>query len=326
MNQKRVMIVQPIHQSGIDLLKDAGFEVVFASNPASHQVANQIRGIEGVIVRTSPFPKEIIQNADKLQVIGRHGTGTDNIDLEEASKRGIYVVNTPFANQISVAEHTITFILALAKRLKTIDKATRKGCFKIRDEFSSIDVDGKILGILGFGKIGSTVATKCKAAFNMKVLVYDPYLSEDKARQAEVELAELPTLLEKSDFVTIHAPLTPQTQGLIGEKQLRMMKPTAFIINMARGLLWDEKAVANALKNGWIKGAATDVFVNEPPEKDNPLLGLENCLLSPHMSALTAESVVRMAIGVAQGVIDVLRGGSPQYIANLELLKKYRKL
>ncbi len=326
MSQKRVMIVQPIHQSGIDLLKDAGFEVVFASSPVSHQVATQIKGIDGVIVRTSLFPKEIIQNADKLQVIARHGTGTDNIDLEEASKRGIFVVNTPFANQISVAEHTITFILALAKRLKPMDRAARTGYFAIREEFSSMDVDGKTLGILGFGKIGSTVAAKCKAAFNMKVLVYDPYLSKDKARRAKVELVELPTLLQKSDFITIHAPLTPQTQGLIGEKQLRMMKPTAFIINMARGQLWDEKAVANALKNGWIKGAATDVFVNEPPEKDNPLLRLEDSLLSPHMSALTAECVVRMATGAAQGVIDVLQKRKPRYIANIELLKKYRKL
>ena len=326
MNQKRVMIVQPIHQSGIDLLKDAGFEMVFASSPDPQEVADQIKGINGVIVRTAPFPKQIIQSADKLQVISRHGTGTDNIDLEEASKRGIYVVNTPFANQISVAEHTITFILALAKRLKPMDRAARTGYFTIREEFSSMDVDGKTLGILGFGKIGSTVATKCKAAFNMKVLVYDPYLSEDQARQAEVELAEFSTVLQKSDFVTIHAPLTPQTQGLIGQKQLRMMKPTAFIINMARGQLWDEKAVANALKNGWIKGAATDVFVNEPPEKDNPLLRLDDSLLSPHMSALTAECVVRMATGAAQGVIDVLQRRRPQYIANIELLKKYRKL
>lgn len=326
MNQKRVMIVQPIHQSGIDLLKDAGFEVVFASSPDPKEVANQINRINGVIVRTAPFTKQIIEKADNLQVISRHGTGTDNIDLEQASKRGIYVVNTPFANQTSVAEHTITFILALAKRLKTVDKATREGCFKIREEFSSIDVDGKTLGILGFGKIGSAVATKCKVAFNMKILVYDPYLSDNEARQAEVELAELPAVLQRSDFVTIHAPLTPQTQGLIGKKQLRMMKPTAFIINMARGPLWDEKAVANALKNGWIKGAATDVFVNEPPDADNPLLGLENCLVSAHMSALTAECVVRMATGAAQGLIDVLQGRRPQYIANIELLKKYGKL
>lgn len=299
---------------------------MFASSPDPQMVANQIKGINGVIVRTSPFPKQIIEKADKLQVIGRHGTGVDNIDLVEASRRAIYVVNTPYANQTSVAEHTISFILALAKRLKTIDRAARTGHFKIREEFSSIEVDGKVLGILGFGKIGSTVAGKCKAAFNMRVLVYDPYLSQEKAQQAAVELTDLPTLLKESDFVSIHAPLNPQTRGLIGAKELGMMKPTAFIINMARGPLWDEKALAIALKNGWIKGAATDVFVNEPPKEDNPLLGLENNLLSPHMSSLTAECVVRMATGAAQGVIDVLQKRRPQYIANIELLKQYGKL
>lgn len=299
---------------------------MFASSPDPQMVANQIKGINGVIVRTSPFPKQIIEKADKLQVIGRHGTGVDNIDLVEASRRAIYVVNTPYANQTSVAEHTISFILALAKRLKTIDRAARTGHFKIREEFSSIEVDGKVLGILGFGKIGSTVAGKCKAAFNMRVLVYDPYLSQEKAQQAAVELTDLPTLLKESDFVSIHAPLNPQTKGLIGAKELGTMKPTAFIINMARGPLWDEKALAIALKNGWIKGAATDVFVNEPPEEGNPLLGLENNLLSPHMSSLTAECVVRMATGAAQGVIDVLQKRRPQYIANIELLKQYGKL
>jgi D-3-phosphoglycerate dehydrogenase len=326
MNAKRVLLVQPIHDNGVNMLKEAGFEVMFASSPDPQKVANQIKGIDGVIVRTAPFPKQIIEKADKLQVIGRHGTGVDNIDLVEASKRAIYVVNTPYANQTSVAEHTISFILALAKRLKSIDQATRTGHFKIREEFSSIDVDGKVLGILGFGKIGSTVAGKCKAAFNMRILVHDPYLSQEKAQQAAVELTDLPTLLKESDFVSIHAPLNPETRGLIGAKELRMMKPTAFIINMARGPLWDEKALAIALRDGWIKGAATDVFVNEPPEKDNPLLGLENILLSPHMSALTAECVVRMATGAAQGVIDVLQERRPQYIANIELLKKYGKL
>ena len=326
MNAKRVLLVQPIHDNGVNMLKEAGFEVMFASSPDPQKVANQIKGIDGVIVRTAPFPKQIIEKADKLQVIGRHGTGVDNIDLVEASKRAIYVVNTPYANQTSVAEHTISFILALAKRLKSIDQATRTGHFKIREEFSSIDVDGKVLGILGFGKIGSTVAGKCKAAFNMRILVHDPYLSQEKAQQAAVELTDLPTLLKESDFVSIHAPLNPETRGLIGAKELRMMKPTAFIINMARGPLWDEKALAIALRDGWIKGAATDVFVNEPPEEDNPLLGLENILLSPHMSALTAECVVRMATGAAQGVIDVLQERRPQYIANIELLKKYGKL
>ncbi|MGC8972153.1 MAG: hydroxyacid dehydrogenase [bacterium] len=322
----KVLIVQPIHEAGMNLLKSAGFDIVYASSPNPEVVAREIKGIDGVIVRTAPFTSEIINQADSLKVISRHGVGVDNIDLESASKRGILVLNTPGVNDVSVAEHTIAIMLALSKRIKDIDNAVRIGNFNIRDEYSIIDIDGKTLGIIGFGRIGSLVAKKCKNAFSMKLLVYDPYVDEERVKEIGGKLVDLETLLRESDFVSIHTPLNDGTKGLIGERELRMMKPSAFIINMARGPIWDERAVAKALLEGWIRGAGTDVFEEEPPSRDNVLLKLDNIILSPHMAALTKECVIRMAVGAAQGVIDVLTGKRPKNIVNYSLLEKYGKV
>ncbi len=322
----KVLIVQPIHESGINLLRSAGFDIIYASSPDPKVVSREIKDIDGVIVRTAPFTSEIIDQADSLKVISRHGVGVDNIDIESASKKGILVLNTPGVNDVSVAEHTIAMILALSKRIKDIDNAVRIGNFSIREEYSIIDIEGKTLGIIGFGRIGSLVAKKCRYAFNMKILVYDPYVDREKVEDVNGELVDLETLLRESDFVTIHAPLSSETRGLIGERELRLMKPSAFIINMARGPIWDETAVVKALSEGWIKGAGTDVFEEEPPSLDNPLLKLNNIILSPHMAALTKECVIRMAICSAQGVVDVLTGKTPKSIVNYSLLKKYGKI
>ncbi len=320
--KKKVLIVQPIHESGIRLLEKE-VDVMLASDFSVETVCKEIKGIHGVIVRTAPFTREIIESADRLEVIGRHGVGVDNIDIKAASGRGIPVVYTPNANMISVSEHAIGFILALAKRLVISDKATRQGNFALREEFAASDLDGKTLGIIGLGRIGSTLAKKCKAAFNMKILAYDPYLSPEKAKEMEVSLCDsLPELLKESDFVSIHVPFTKETRALIGERELGLMKRTAFLINVARGRIVDEKALVKALKEEWIAGAASDVFSQEPPNSDNPLLKIENIILSPHMAALTKECVIKMATGAAEGVLDVLRGNKPKYIANLDLLKK----
>lgn len=319
--KKKVLIVQPIHKSGVELLEKE-VDVVFAPDPSVKTVCIKIRGVHGVIVRTAPFTREIIECADKLEVIGRAGVGVDNIDIKAASERGIPVVYTPDANMVSVAEHTIGFIVALAKRLCIGDKATREGNFTVREEFTAIDLEGKTLGIIGAGRVGSTLARKCRAAFDMKVLAYDPYISSEKAREIGVSLCEsLQEFLARSDFVSVHVPLTPQTKGLIGEKELKLMKKSAFLINVARGGVVDEEALYKALKEKWIAGAATDVYSEEPPSPDNPLLKAENIILSPHMAALTRECVVRMATGVARGVLDVLRGNEPKYVANIDFLR-----
>jgi len=286
--KKKVLIIQPIHKSGVELLEKE-VDVVFAPDPSVKTVCSKIRGVHGVIVRTAPFTREIIECADKLEVIGRAGVGVDNIDIKAASERGIPVVYTPDAN-------------------------------------TAIDLEGKTLGIIGAGRVGSTLARKCRAAFDMKVLAYDPYISSEKAREIGVSLCEnLQELLARSDFVSVHVPLTPQTKGLIGEKELKLMKKSAFLINVARGGVVDEEALYKALKEKWIAGAATDVYSEEPPSPDNPLLKAENIILSPHMASLTRECVVRMATGVARGVLDVLRGNKPKYVANIDFLRNKKR-
>lgn len=319
--KKKVLLVQPIHPKGVELLEKE-VEVVFASDSSVDTLKREIKGINGVIVRTALFPREIIQAADRLEVIGRHGVGVDNIDIKAASKYSIPVVYTPGVTDIPVAEHAIGFMVTLAKRYLISDRALREGNFKIREEFSAVDLNERTLGIIGVGRIGSTVAQKCKAAFNMKVLAYDPYLSLARAKQMGIILTRsLTELLQKSDFVTIHTPLTAETENLIGKEELGQMKKSAFLINTARGGIVNEKALFQALKEKWIAGAALDVLLKEPPPSDHPLFGLENIVLSPRMASLTRECVVTMARVVAQGVLDVLGGKRPQYIVNPDSLR-----
>ena len=251
--RKKVLLVQPIHSEGIELLEKE-VEVIFASDISTSTLRREIKGINGVIVRTAPFPGEIIQAADRLEVIGRHGVGVDNIDIKTASKYSIPVVYTPGVTDIPVAEHALGFMVTLAKRYLITDRALREGKFKIREEFSAVDLNEKTLGIIGVGRIGSTMAQKCKAAFNMKVLAYDPYLSPDKAKQMGIILTgSLTELLEKSDFVTIHTPLTRETENLIGKEELGQMKKSAFLINTDRGGIVNEKDLFQAIRSSLIR-------------------------------------------------------------------------
>lgn len=322
--KKKVLIVQPIHESGMQLFGD-DFEVKVAPDPSIETVKREIKGVEGVIVRTAPFPREIIEAADRLKVIARHGVGVDNIDVQAATEKGILVLNTPDANAVSVAEHTLTAIGALAKRLVPMDRATRKGNWEMRNEYKAIDLDGKVLGLVGLGRIGTLVAKKASAAFNMKVIAYDPYVSRSIAEENGITLYDdLDRVFREADVVSLHTPLTPETKGLVNAARISMMKPTAFLINFSRGEVVDEQALYEALKRGTIAGAALDVFQEEPPPRHHPLFELDNVLLSPHSAALTQECVVRMATGAAQGVLDVLSGRKPQFVVNPEVLKNKR--
>lgn len=320
--KKKVLIVQPIHESGIKVFDDR-FEVKVAPDPSVETVKREIKGVEGVVVRTAPFTREIIAAADSLKVIARHGVGVDNIDVRAATERGILVVNTPDANAVSVAEHTITAIGALAKRLLSMDLATRRGEWEVRNEYKAVDLDGKVLGLVGIGRIGTMVARKAAAAFNMRVIAYDPYVRSETAAENNITLySDLDRIFQEADVVSLHTPLTPETRGLVNEERLALMKASAFLINFSRGGVVDEDALYKALKNGLIAGAALDVFEEEPPPHNHPLFELDNVLLSPHSAALTKECVVRMATGAAQGVVDVLTGKRPQYVVNPEVLQE----
>ncbi len=320
--KKKILIVQPIHERGVRVF-DERFEVMVASDPSVATVIKEITGVEGVVVRTAPFTREIIEAADSLKVIGRHGVGVDNIDIKAATGKGIVVVNTPNANATSVVEHTLTAIGALAKRVTLYNRATREGQWEIRNSYKAVDLDAKILGLVGIGRIGSLVAKRAAAAFNMKVIAFDPYVTPEKAREMGITLVPAnDDIFRQADVVSLHTPLTPETRGFVNAARLSLMKPTAFLVNFSRGEVVDEKALYQALKGGVIAGAAIDVYDPEPPLSDNPLFELDNIILSPHSAALTQECVIRMATGAAEGVVEVLTGKAPQFIVNPEVLKK----
>lgn len=320
----KVLIVEPIDASGMAVFDDR-FEVRVASDPSAKTVMREMAGVEGVIVRNSPFPREIIEAADSLRVISRHGVGLDHVDLAAATERGIYVLITADANALSVAEHTIIAMGALAKRVLPLDRATRQGGWEARNENRAVDLEGKVLGLVGLGRIGSLVARKARGAFNdMKVIGYARHISAAAARAMGVTLVDsVDEVFRQADVVSLGTPLTPETRGLVSAERLALMKPSAFLINFARGPVVDEDALYDALVRGVIAGAALDVYHQEPPRPDHSLYTLDNVLLSPHSAALTRECVARMATGAAQGVVDVLTGQTPRWIGNPEVLEKH---
>jgi D-3-phosphoglycerate dehydrogenase len=320
--KQKILIVQAIHERGVQVFDDR-FEVRVASDPSVATVIKEIQGVAGVVVRMAPFTREIIEAADALKVIGRHGVGVDTIDIQAATEKGIVVVNTPNANATSVAEHTLTAIGALAKRVVVYDRAIREDRWELRNSYGAVDLDGKTLGLIGIGRIGSMVAKRAAAAYNMKVIAFDPYVKPETARELGITLCpRMDDVFGQADVISLHTPLTPETRGFVNAAKLRLMKPTAFLVNFSRGEVVSEAALCEALKSGVIAGAAIDVYDPEPPLKDNPLFALPNILLSPHSAALTQECVIRMATGAAEGVVDVLSGKRPQFVVNPEVYNK----
>lgn len=318
--KKKVLMLQPIHQVGFDTF-DERFEVLVASNPAAPAVFPELKGVEGIIVRVAPLTREMIEAAESLKVVAKHGVGVDNIDVAACTERGILVLNTPDANAISVAEHTITAMASLAKRVVYVDQNTRAGRWQVRDEYKTVDLDGKVLGLVGVGRIGTQVARQARGAFNMEVIAYDPFIKPEVAQENGIRLVpDMDKVFREADVVSLHIPLTPQTRNLVGADKLASMKRSAFLVNFARGEIIDEPALVAALKDGVIAGAALDVYQQEPTPKDHPLFQLENVILSPHSAALTRECVMRMSRTTAQGVADDLLGMKPRYIVNPEAL------
>ncbi len=296
----------------------AAAEVRLLLRPTADNFRAAIADADAVIVRLFPLTAETIAVAPRLRVIGRHGAGLDNVDLAAATRRKIPVVYVPRTHALSVAEHAIMLMLALAKRLRRLDEAVRGGEFHARTQIRGMELDGKTLGVIGFGTIGRMVAEKCRAAFAMRVLAYDPYLTPGLPLQTEL-VTDLDGLLRASDVVTLHVPLTADTRAMLGRRQLALLKPTALVINTSRGEIVDEEALAGALHAGRIAGAAVDVYTTEPPPDDHPLLSAPNTVLTPHAAAHTEEALQRMAVSVANDVLAVLRGERPQHVANPEV-------
>jgi len=322
MAKGKILISQPIHAAGMQLLLDAGYEARVSPDIAEATLRREIRDADGLLVRTAEVPASVIEAGARLRVIARHGVGYDNIDVGAATRRGVVVAITPRANALSVAEHVLALMFALAKRIMEYDRATRANNWEIRNSYGAADLSGKTLGVLGMGRIGSLVCRKAKQGLDMEVLAYDPLVPREAMERAGARV--VPTVrevLEAADVVTVHVPSTAETKGLIGEKELRAMKPTAFLINTARGPLVDEAALVKALREKWIAGAGVDVFDPEPPAAENPLFGLSNAIVTPHSAALTGECVMRMATHAAQAILDTLAGKRPEGVVNPEAMK-----
>jgi len=316
-----VLLVEEIDGAGINVLKEVA-EIKLASGSSEEILANEVRDVDALIIRVmGKISKKIIQNAKKLKVIGHHGAGLDNIDLQAATEHRIPVVYTPEANTESVADHTLGLMIAVAKKIPQAHYALTRGKnWSVRYEYIGTEIHKKTLGLIGLGRIGRSVARRAKG-FGMKVLAYDPYISKGIAKKLSVKLVDLKALLNKSDFVSIHVPLTKNTYRMIGKRELDMMGSRAFLINTSRGGVVDEAAVYEALVNGKLAGAAFDVYEKEPPDPNSPLFKLNNVIATPHMASHTTEALRRMAVTVAEETVKVLKGKWPKYLANPEIYR-----
>ncbi|MFC2013706.1 phosphoglycerate dehydrogenase [Chloroflexota bacterium] len=309
----KVLIADPVSDEGIDLLRShAQVDVKVGLKP--EELISIIGDYEALVVRSqTQVTAKVIEAGEKLQVIARAGVGIDNIDVEEATRRGIVVVNAPTGNTISAAEHTIALMLSLARYIPKANTVLKSGLWR-RSEFMGIEVRGKTLGIIGLGNVGSEVAKRAQG-LEMKIIAYDPFISADHARNLQVELATLEQLLKESDFITFHIPLTSSTKKLIGAKELALVKPTARIINCARGGLIDETALAKAVKGNKVAGAAIDVFSTEPTT-ESVLFEVDNIIVTPHLGASTTEAQAMAAIDVAKQIVDIFKGQPARYAVN----------
>jgi len=312
----RILVSDSLSEEGLKILKDVKeFQVDVKTELKPEVLKEVIKDYDALIVRSATkVTKEIIDAGTKLKVIGRAGAGLDNVDLEAATQKGIIVMNTPGGNTISTAEHTMSMILALSRNIPQANASMKKGEWK-RSKFMGVELYNKSLGIIGLGRIGKEVARRA-LSFGMKVLAYDPFLSREVAESLGIETVELKDLFAKSDYITVHTPMTEETKHMISTGEFAQMKNSARIINCARGGIIDEAALANALKEGRIAGAGIDVFEKEPPAPDCELLKLDNVITTCHLGASTEEAQVNVAIEVAEVVRDALLGKGIRNAAN----------
>jgi len=300
----KILITDKLHEIAINEAKTFADVDVHLKCPPE-ELVKKIKDYDALIVRSeTKVTKDVIDAASKLKVIGRAGVGLDNIDVEHAKKKGIEIVNSPECSTISVAEHTIGLMIALLRKIPSGEKHIREGKWE-RSKFQGNELFGKTLGIVGFGRIGKEVALRSRA-FGMKVLAYDPYLTVEDMREFDVEYVELDGLLKRSDVVSVHVPLVKETKNLIDGNKLSLMKKSAIIVNTARGGVINEDALVNALRENKIKGAALDVYENEPPV-GSPLLTLENVVLTPHLASGTEEAQINAGTIVVEKIKNYFR-------------------
>jgi D-3-phosphoglycerate dehydrogenase len=318
----KVLIILPFHEDGMKLFEarpDVDVEIV---GGGLEELAEKIVDADGVTIRTSPLPADILERAERLKIVSRHGVGYDNIVVAALTRRGIPLAIAADANATAVAEHTLFFMLALAKQGPRYDRATREGGWAVRNRLDAVDLMGRRVLVMGFGRIGREVARRC-AAFGMEVMIHDPYVQANVIEAAGDyrSVPDFQAVLPETDVLTVHMPLGPDSRALIGGPELTALPDTALVINAARGGIVDETALHDALTTGKIAGAGLDVFDQEPPPDDHPLFALPNVILSPHSAGLSKEAAIRMAISTARNVLAGIDGKlDPSMVVNREVL------
>lgn len=313
----KVLISDKLSDAAVQIFRDRGIDVDFMPDVGKdkEKLAEIIGQYDGLAIRSATkVTEKILEQADNLKVIGRAGIGTDNIDKEAASKKGVIVMNTPFGNMITTAEHAIAMMFAVARQIPEASASTHAGKWE-KSKFMGVELTGKTLGVIGAGNIGGIVCDRARG-LKMKVIAYDPYLSDEKASKMGVEKVELDDLLTRADFITLHVPLTDQTRNILSQENLAKTKKGVRVINCARGGLVDEEALADLLKSGHVAGAAFDVFSVEPAT-ENPLFGLPNVVCTPHLGAATTEAQENVALQVAEQMSDYLLTGAVQNALNM---------
>jgi D-3-phosphoglycerate dehydrogenase len=291
----------------------ASIETLQAASEA--ELLDAVAGADALLVCYAPVTRRVIERMERCRIIARYGIGVDNVDLEAASAKGIAVTNVPDYCVDEVSDHALALVLATARKISMLSGRVRAGRWEAKDAVPIRRLRGQVLGLVGFGRIPRRLAEKA-APLGLVLLAFDPYVAAEDMRAQGVRKVELDTLLSESDFVSVHAPLVPQTRGLIGEPQLRAMKRSAFLINTARGPLVAESALTRALEEGWIAGAALDVLEHEPPGREHPLRRLENVILTPHVAFYSEESVRELQRKAAEEVVRALSGQAPRSLVN----------
>lgn len=315
----KIFVADDVSESGLQPLREAAFDVEKRTGLSKEELAVALKDCEGLIVRSeTKVTADLLDSASSLRVIGRAGVGVDNIDVAAATMRGMVVMNAPDGNTITTAEHTIALLISLARAIPQANSSLKAGRWE-RKKFIGVELQGKTLGIVGLGRIGRVVASRARA-MGMVIVAYDPFIAQEQARDLEIELVPLDDVYARADFLTVHTPLTAETKGLIDRDVIAKMKPGARIINCARGGLVDESALYEAITNGSIAGAALDVFSQEPPPADHPLLGLDQVIVTPHLGASTTEAQEGVAFTVAEQMRDYLLTGALRGAVNVPMV------
>jgi D-3-phosphoglycerate dehydrogenase / 2-oxoglutarate reductase len=319
MSQNKIFVADEVSDTGLQPLRDAGFVVEKRTGLDVAELRQALSDCAGLVVRSeTKVTADLMDSATTLRVVGRAGVGVDNIDVPAATERGIVVMNAPDGNTITTAEHTIALLIALARRVPQANSSLKAGRWA-RKSFIGVELQGKTLGVIGLGRIGRTVSARARA-FGMKIVAFDPFIAPEQARDLEIELAPLDELFASADFITVHTPLTAETRGVVGSAAFARMKKGVRIINCARGGLVDESALYDAIKSGTVAGAALDVFAQEPPPPDYPLLLLDEVIATPHLGASTAEAQEGVAFTVAEQMRDYLLSGALRGAVNVPSL------